>query len=114
MGIFTDDGGPPTTQPEEEEEVEVKKDDGQEEPTGFSTDVDSVRADGEVAHGNITFPSFNVTKNEFYQNMKHGRKRLRFKTGSSTQQYMSKTRYKRPFYISYTDSKNKTYSRKIK
>lgn len=114
MGIFTDDGGPPTTQPEPEEEVIKKDDEGGEEPVGFETDVKDVMADDEMHQGNITFPSFKVTKNEFYQNMTHGRKRLRFKSGTNTQQYMSKTRYKRPFYISYTDSKGKTFSRKIK
>lgn len=112
MGAFTGDNGPPTTQ--QQEEPEVKQDDTQEEPEGFATDVDGVMADGEHPHGNDRFPVFNVSKNEFYQNMNYGRKRLRFKTGSKAQSYMKGTRYNRPFYISYTDSKGKTYSRKIK
>jgi hypothetical protein len=64
--------------------------------------------------GTESLPVFNVTKDEFYQNMRNGRKRLRFKSGTNAQQYMSKTKYRRPFYISYTDSDGKIYNRKIK
>lgn len=110
MGIFTDDGGPPTTQQLEPETETEKKD----EPITFDTDVEGVKADAEHAAGTDRFPVFKVDKNEFYQNMTHGRKRLRFKSGSNAQQYMSKTKYQRPFYISYTDSQGKTYSRRIK
>ena len=62
------------------------------------TDVENVKADG-TRDG---LPVFNVEKDEFYQNMMHGRKRLRFKSPSVTQ-YMQQTRYKRPFYISHED-----------
>jgi len=71
------------------------------------TDVINVFADGEK-NG---MPVFKVTKNEFYQNMNHGRKRLRFKTGTETQKYMSQTKYKRPFWIENQDD---GYVRKIK
>ena len=115
MGAFTNDGGPPSTQPEEQEEVEVKKDDEQEkELEGFATDVDGVMADKEFNRGIDKFPVFKVTKADFYQNMSNGRKRLRFKTGSGAQQYMKGTKYKRAFYIEYTDSKGKSYNRRIK
>lgn len=113
MGAFTDDGGPPSSQEEPEQELDIEKPEI-EEPTGFSTDVEGVVSDDEHAHGNIKFPVFNVGKNEFYQNMNYGRKRLRFKSGSNAQKYMSGTKYKRSFYVSYTDSKGKTYQRKIK
>jgi hypothetical protein len=113
MGAFTDGGQsqPPTTQ---QEEPEVEKDEKEQEPEKFDTDVEGVKADGQVPYGSDRFPMFKVDKNDFYQNMKHGRKRLRFKTGSGAQQYMKGTKYQRPFYVSYTDSKGKTYSRKIK
>jgi hypothetical protein len=112
MGVFTDDGSskPPVTQ---QEEPEVK-DNEQDEPVKFDTDVPDVKADGEHQYGNIKLPVFNVSKNEFYQNMSQGRRRLRFKSGSGAQQYMSNTKYNRPFMISYTDSKGKSYQRKIK
>jgi len=71
------------------------------------TDVPDVFADGE-RNG---LPLFKVSKNEFYQNMSHGRQRLRFKSGTSTQQYMKNTKYNRPFWIQDTDD---GYIRKIK
>lgn len=62
-------------------------------------------ADGEKGG----FPVFNVSKDEFYQNMSHGRKRVRFKNGTSAQKYMANTLYKQPFHISHDG-----YTRKIK
>ncbi len=111
MGVFTDDGGPAINQPEEET-VEVET--GQEEPTRFDTDVEGVTSDGQISQGTNQIPVFKVDHGSFYQNMKQGRRRLRFKTGTNAQQYMSKTQYKSPFYIEYTDDKGKTYTRKIK
>ena len=78
--------------------------------TGFDTDVPDVKADGEK----LGIPVFKVDNGEFYQNMAHGRKRLRFKTGSNVQQYMQKTKYQRPFWISHDDDKGQTWTRKIK
>ena len=117
MGMFTDDGqnSPPTTQKEEPEAVELNTDEPKEdEPERFATDVEGVTSDSEQYIGKDKFPVFKVNKNEFYQNMKYGRKRLRFKTGTGAQKYMSGTKYQRPFYVTYTDSKGKTYSRRIK
>lgn len=71
------------------------------------TDVPNVFADGEK-NG---MPLFKVTKGEFYQNMNYGRKRLRFKSGTETQKYMSQTNYKRPFWIENQDD---GFVRKIK
>ena len=112
MGEFTGDNSPPTTQPE----IEIAQETSQntEEVEKFETDVPDVKADGVVQRGTEKFPIFKVDQSEFYQNMEFGRKRLRFKSGSTAQQYMNKTRYNRPFFISYTDNKGKTYSRKIK
>lgn len=102
MGMF-DQPGPPETQPE----AEVNKDEG------FATDVEGVSANDVVKQGNNEFPVFDCTEDEFYQNMQHGRKRLRFKQGSAASQYMSGTKYKRPFYIRTTTDKG-TFTRKIK
>ena len=71
------------------------------------TDVDGIFADGEYKGA----PVFNVSKTEFYNNMKQDRKRLRFKTGSIAGDYMRKTRYNIPFYIKNTED---GYLRKIK
>ena len=74
-----------------------------------STDVQDVFADGEK----MGIPVFNVDKDEFYQNMAFGRKRLRFKSGSNTQEYMQKTQYQRPFWIAHNDN-GEVWTRKVK
>ena len=103
MGEFTSDQEPAENVPDKKEE-----------PTSFATDVEGVSSDSEVKHGNISLPCFSVDKHVFYQNMQSGRRRLRFKSGTNAQQYHSQSKYQRPFYISYTDSKGKTFQRKIK
>lgn len=82
--------------------------------SGFDTDVSDVKADDIVRQGKDEFPCFDVDQGEFYQNMQDGRRRLRFKSGSGAQQYMSKTKYNRPFYIRHTDDAGKKYVRRIK
>lgn len=77
---------------------------------GFDTDVDGVKANGE----RLGLPVFNVSRDEFYQNMNYGRRRLRFSSGSNVQQYMQGTRYKRPFWISYKEENGQEYIRKVK
>jgi len=79
--------------------VEPPKTDNGNDPRGFKTDVDGIFADGE-RNG---VPVFDVEKDDFYRNMKIDRRRLRFNSGSSVQQYHSKTRYNRPFYIRNKD-----------
>ena len=91
MGEFTN-GETPTDQAAQDRAVTG-------EPGTIKTDVEGVFADGEKDG----MPVFNVSKNCFYQNMAHGRKRLRFKNGSTAQQYMSKTRYNRSFWIQHGD-----------
>lgn len=76
-----------------------------EKPQGIKTDVADVMADGEK-NG---LPIFKVSKQEFYQNMNYGRKRLRFKSGTSAQKYMQNT--KNPFWIQNDDD---GYIRKIR
>ena len=70
------------------------------------TDVQGVFADAEK-NG---MPVFDVTKDCFYQNMNYGRRRLRFKSGSSASQYMQGTKYNRSFWIREPDG----YTRKVK
>jgi hypothetical protein len=73
------------------------------------TDVEGVFADAVNKRDNL--PVFKVSQKEFYQNMKYGRKRLRFKNGTETQKFMQKSRYNAPFWIQ--DEKD-GYMRKIK
>lgn len=80
------------------------------DPGKVETDVKDVFADG----NKNGVPVFNVSNIEFNQNMSFGRKRLRFKSGTSAQSYMKQTRYNRPFWIAYTNDKGEKYSRKIK
>ncbi len=70
-------------------------------------DIEGLSADG--INQRDSLPIFNVDKDEFYQNMSHGRRRIRFKSGSSVQQFMQKSKYNRSFYIKHGD-----YIRKIK
>lgn len=84
-----------------------EKEQGQEEPKGVPTDVDGVYADAEK----MGMPVFDVTPEEFYNNMKMDRKRLRFKNGTKVQQYYRNTRYSRPFWIRNSED---GYMRKIK
>ena len=85
-----------------------------ETPGGYRTDVENVRSDDVVKQGKDEFPCFDVSQEEFYQNMQDGRRRLRFKSGSAAQQYMQGSKYNRPFYVRHTDEKGKKYVRKIK
>jgi len=112
MGAFTNDGGEAINKPEEE--IETSADTDKDETSGFPTDVPDLKADDFVQQGTEKYPVFKVDYNEFYQNMSHGRKRLRFKSGSTAQQYMAKTQYNRPFFVQFTDTDGKTYNRRIK
>ena len=105
MGEFTDDqiGSPTQTKDEPEKQ----------NTDGFDTDVDGVKSDDTVKHGNVEFPCFTVSKDEFFSNMQHNRKKTRFKSGSTVQQYMQKTKYKNPFFVEYEEH-GKKYRRKIK
>ena len=80
----------------------------------YNTDVEDVWADDAVCQGKDQFPCFDVSKEEFFQNMENGRRRLRFKGGTAAQKYMSGTKYNRPFYVRHTDENGKQYVRKIK
>lgn len=101
MGEFTRDDTPA---PEQQKE----------EPKGFATDVEGVMAHDEVQVGIEKYPVFDVTDQEFHQNMEFGRRRLRFKGDTAAQKYHSGTRYNRPFYIRWESPDGKKYMRKIK
>ena len=76
-------------------------------PDGFETDVDGVKAQG-MKNG---LPVFDVEEDEFYNNMKADRKRLRFKSEAPVSQYLRQTRYNKPFFIKTPDNK---FMRKVK
>ena len=103
MGEFTDEPGPAVYAPEEEEK-----------PTSYDTDVEGVTSSSVVNHKGADYPNFSVDKDSFHQNMQDGRRRLRFKSGTDAQKYMAGTKYKRAFYINYTDDNGTNYQRKIK
>lgn len=73
----------------------------------IKTDVENCFADAEYQG----FPVFDVSKNEFYNNMRADRQRLRFKSETSAQAYHKQTHYKTPFYIRNIED---GYMRKIK
>jgi len=60
----------------------------------FKTEVYGIFADGEKSG----FPVFDVEEDEFFNNMKHDRRRMRFKT-DNIKNYMSSTKYRRPFWV---------------
>jgi len=82
--------------------------------TELETDVEGVSADGYVQQGTNKFPKFNVDQEDFYQNFQDGRRRLRWKPDTPVQKYMAGTKYKNPFYVSYTDDKGRVFTRKVK
>ena len=78
----------------------------------FETDVPGLYADAIYKKGTESFPCFDVTRNNFFNNMEQFRRRIRL--DGKSQQYMQNTRYNKPFYIRFTDENNKVYVRKIK
>ena len=107
MGEFTDTPQAPVNQPEPTPADNQTN-------QGFETDVPDVFSNDVMKHGSTEFPVFDCGKDEFYQNQKWGRKRLRFKSGSPQQQYMKQTKYNKSFFIRHTDTKGDTYVRKVK
>jgi len=93
------------------------KSDGEKEQKiegGYQTDVEGVIAQSSIKYGKDEFPCFDVSKNNFFQNMQGGRKRMRFESGSGAQKYMQGSKYARKFYIKYTDDNGKSMVRSIK
>lgn len=77
---------------------------------GFPTDVEGISAHG----SKDGMPVFNVEEDDFYNNMKSDRKRLRFKSDNPVSQYLKSTYYKKPFYIATTNKDGQTFLRKVK
>lgn len=101
MGEFTNGHSPDQDAAQDRNTTKMSAD----REDGFKTDVPDVYADGE----RTGLPVFKVSNKEFYQNMKAGRRRLRFSNGSKVQKYMQNTRYKNPFWIEHDG-----YLRKVK
>jgi hypothetical protein len=82
----------------------------QPEVEGIDTGVEGVKADDLY---NDT-PVFDVSQDEFYNNMRQNRNKLRFKNGSSVSQFMQQSKYRKPFYIRANDSKGEKILKKFK
>lgn len=78
----------------------------------MESDVPGLYADGTYKKGIDHFPIFNVNQKEFECNMAESRQRLRF--SGKAGQYLRESRYKRSFYIRYTNESGKTFIRKVK
>jgi hypothetical protein len=87
---------------------------GIEKETGYPTDVEGIMSDDVIKKGIEEFPVFNVSKEEFFSNMKADRKRIRFKSDSKVRSYIQKTKNGRPLYIKTKDSNGQEYVRKLK
>ena len=79
----------------------------------YETSVPDVYANDVMKVGNVELPVFDVENSEFYQNMTHNRKRLRFSGDAG--KFMQNTNYRQPFYVRTTDPQTqKMYTRKVK
>ena len=87
----------------------ANKRDTQGGPGEVETEVDGVFADGTKDN----LPIFDVSKDEFYRNMKYDRKRVRFSSDASVTNYLRGSRYRRPFFVR-TKTDNGDYIRKVK
>jgi hypothetical protein len=94
------------TSPEQDATV-ATHDKGSVEPGKIATDVDDIFADGMKQD----LPVFDVETDDFYNNLRADRQRLRFKSSDAITQYMQKTRYNRPFWVRTKDG---NYMRKVK
>jgi len=81
-------------------------------PDQVATDVEGIFANGQYNKDRLFI--FDVPENEFDQNSEAGRRRMRFKSGSTVQQYLQKSKYTVPFYIRTTRSDGKSYIRRVK
>ena len=82
---------------------------GDEKNKGIETGVPDCYADD--VNNRDKLPIFKVDHDSFYQNMNYGRKRIRFRSGTSAQKFMQGSRYKQSFWIQHDKD---GYMRKIK
>lgn len=93
---------------------------GEFNPEPIDTDVsleggEKLQSDGSVRVGQDQFPVFKVSKNDFYNNMRADRNRLRFESGSKAANYHQGTKYRNPFFIQFDDEETgEPYRRRIK
>lgn len=81
-----------------------------ENPGKIETDVPGIFADAMKDDA----PVFDVSKDDFFNNLKIDRKRIRLST-EHAKEYHRQTRYRRPFYLRYKDEDGKDgYMRKVK
>jgi hypothetical protein len=75
----------------------------------IETDVPGIFADAMKDNA----PVFDVDKEDFFNNMKVDRKRLRLKTQSAAE-YHRGARYNRPFWLRFKDENGAGFLRKVK
>lgn len=85
---------------------------GQEEQENdeLDTGVEGVKADSTYKNT----PVFDVPKEDFFKNMRLDRNKTRFSNGTKPSQFMRGTKYRKPFYVRYTDGNGKQYLNKFK
>jgi hypothetical protein len=79
------------------------------EPQKIETDIEGVFADGMKNN----MPVFDVDQRDFYSNMKHDRKRIRFTGGTPASEFMRQSKYNKPFWVRTKTDKG-DFMRKIK
>ena len=102
-GEFTTGSTHDTENAEQQNRTEI------ENPGKIETDVHGVFADAQKDN----FPVFDVDKDDFFNNMKVDRKRIRLKTQHASD-YHKGTKYNRPFWLRYKDDAGAGYMRKVK
>ena len=101
MGEFRDGVSP------EQDAMISRQNSGSSEPGKIQTDVENIFADGMKDN----LPVFDVEADEFNNNMRADRKRMKYNSNPALHQYMQQTRYNRPFWVR---TKDQGYMRKIK
>lgn len=59
-------------------------------------------------------PVFDVSKDEFFNNMRRDRNRMRFANKSKISKFMQTNNYRKPVFMRYTDPNGQQYVSKIK
>lgn len=80
------------------------------EENGVDCGVEGVKADD--MHNEV--PVFDVDEKSFFNNMKMERNRMRFPNGSGVSKFMQGTRYRKPFFMRYTNGKGEKFLKKVK
>ena len=79
-------------------------------PGKIETDVPEVWADG-TKDG---LPIFDVSKDDFYKNLKQDRRRTRFSSETAASKYLQGTRYNKSFFVRTRDENGDAFIRKVK